>query len=157
MRGSWWHGDRYTWNRECRDKGWNKGNRDEQRGVRDVMEIGQTWGRKGYSGGRQSRMDLSEIHQWSISNMWAHSCASQVHSWLPFHVIVWLFRSCNLLLCHNNAATVKQCWSFCFANELWVACCSGKIIHHVNNLKETSKKCKSSYLMSQDCAEVNLQ
>ena len=28
----------------CRDKGWNKGNRDEWRGVGDVMEIEWTWG-----------------------------------------------------------------------------------------------------------------
>ena len=30
-----------------RDEGWNKGNKDEQRGVRDVMEIEQTWGGEG--------------------------------------------------------------------------------------------------------------
>ena len=68
MRGSWWHGDRYQWNRKCRDEGWNKGNRDEQRGVRDVTEKEWTWGWKGYSGGRRGGMDLSEIHRWSISN-----------------------------------------------------------------------------------------
>ena len=44
-------------------KGETRGNRDKQRGVRDVMEIGQTLEWKWYSGGRQSRMDLSEIHQ----------------------------------------------------------------------------------------------
>ena len=33
----------------CRNKGWNKGNRDEQRGVRDVMEIEQTWRWRRYS------------------------------------------------------------------------------------------------------------
>ena len=67
-RGSWWHGNRYQWNREHRDKGWNKGNRDEWRGVGDVMEIQRTWGWKRYSGGRQSGTDLLEIHWWSISN-----------------------------------------------------------------------------------------
>ena len=43
-------------------KGETRGNRDEWRGVRDVMEIEQTLERKRYSGGRWSRMDLSEIH-----------------------------------------------------------------------------------------------
>ena len=43
-------------------KGETRGNRDEWRGVRDVMEIGQTLEQKRYSGGRQSGMDLSEIH-----------------------------------------------------------------------------------------------
>ena len=40
-----------------------RGNRDKQRGVRDVTEIGWTLEQKRYSGGRQSRMDLLEIHQ----------------------------------------------------------------------------------------------
>ena len=40
-----------------------RGNRDEWRGVGDVMEIRQTWEWKRYSGGRRSGMDLSEIHQ----------------------------------------------------------------------------------------------
>ena len=44
-------------------KGETRGNRDKQRGVRDVMEIGQTLEWKWYSGGRQSGTDLSEIHQ----------------------------------------------------------------------------------------------
>ena len=34
----------------CRNKGWNKGNRDEWRRVRDVMEIEWTWGQRKYSG-----------------------------------------------------------------------------------------------------------
>ena len=33
----------------CRDEGWNKGNRDEWRGVRDVTEIEQTWGWRRHS------------------------------------------------------------------------------------------------------------
>ena len=73
MRGSWWHGNRYQWNRDHRDKGWDKGNRDKQMSVGDVMEIGQTWEQKRYSRGRRSRMDLSEIHRWSISNTWPPS------------------------------------------------------------------------------------
>ena len=44
-------------------KGETRGNRDKWRGVRDVMEIGQTLEQKRYSGGRQSAMDLLEIHQ----------------------------------------------------------------------------------------------
>ena len=40
-----------------------RGHRNKWRGVRDVMEIGQTWEWKRYSGGRQSGMDLLEIHQ----------------------------------------------------------------------------------------------
>ena len=41
-------------------------------------------------------------------------------------------------------------------DELRVACCSDEIIHFVNNLKELQKSFRSSYLMSQDHAEVNL-
>ena len=48
-----------------------RGNRDEQRGVRDVTEIGQTLEWKRYSGGRQSGTDLLEIHWGSISNNFA--------------------------------------------------------------------------------------
>ena len=33
----------------CRNKGWNKGNRDKWRGVGDVMEIEWTWGWRRYS------------------------------------------------------------------------------------------------------------
>ena len=40
-----------------------RGNRDERRGVRDVMEMGQTLEWKRYSGGQWSRMDLLEIHR----------------------------------------------------------------------------------------------
>ena len=36
----------------------NKGNRDEWRGVRDVMEIGWTWGWKRYSGGKAEQNEL---------------------------------------------------------------------------------------------------
>ena len=44
-------------------KGETRGNRDEWRGVRDVMEIGQTLEQKRYSGGRWSGTDLLEIHR----------------------------------------------------------------------------------------------
>ena len=40
-----------------------RGNRDEWRGVRDVMEIGWTWRQKRYSRGSQSKTDLLEIHR----------------------------------------------------------------------------------------------
>ena len=46
-----------------RSKGETRGNRDKQRGVRDVTEIGRTLEQKRYSRGRQSGMDLSEIHR----------------------------------------------------------------------------------------------
>ena len=65
----------YQWNREHRDEGWDKGNRDEWRGIRDVMEIGWTLEQKRYSGGWWSGTDLSEIHWWSISNKWSITCS----------------------------------------------------------------------------------
>ena len=67
-RGPWWHRNRYQWNREHRDEGWDKGNRDKWRSVRDVTEIGMDLGDRRYSRGWWSRMDLSEMHQWSVSN-----------------------------------------------------------------------------------------
>ena len=68
MRGSQCHGNGYQWNREHRDKGWDKGDRDKWRGVGDVMEIEWTLGWKRCSGRWWSGMDLSEIHWWLISN-----------------------------------------------------------------------------------------
>ena len=41
----------------------DKGNRDEQRSVGDVMEIGTDFGDGRYSGEWQSGTDLSEMHQ----------------------------------------------------------------------------------------------
>ena len=46
-----------------RMKGETRGNRDKQRGVGDVMEIGWTLEQKRYSRGRQSGTDLLEIHR----------------------------------------------------------------------------------------------
>ena len=40
-------------------------NRDEQRGVRDVMEIEQTWDREGLAGWMEWKQTLLEIHQQS--------------------------------------------------------------------------------------------
>ena len=42
---------------ECRDKGWNKGNRDKWRGV-SMMGIEWTWGWKRYSRGRWHGVDF---------------------------------------------------------------------------------------------------
>ena len=50
-----------TGNIGTKDETW--GNRDEWRGVRDVMEIGRTLEWKRYSGRRWSGTDLLEIHQ----------------------------------------------------------------------------------------------
>ena len=54
---------------------------------------------------------------------------------------------CNCLGCttFHFAITMLSLWSAgdcSAASELWVVHCSGKIIHCVNNLKGTSKKCK---------------
>ena len=72
------HGDMGTDNNETGDEGWNKGNRDKWRGVRDVTEIERKWGQKRYSRGRWSRTDSLEIHWWSISNTkWALQCLAE--------------------------------------------------------------------------------
>ena len=42
----------------CRDKGQNKENRDEWRGVRGVMEIEQTWKWRRYSRGEAAQDGL---------------------------------------------------------------------------------------------------
>ena len=42
----------------CRDKGWNKGNRAEWRGVGGVTEIEWTWGRESVVEKRQHKMDF---------------------------------------------------------------------------------------------------
>ena len=44
-------------------KGETRGNRDKQRSVGDVTEIGMDFGNGRYSGGWRSRMDLSEMHR----------------------------------------------------------------------------------------------
>ena len=113
------------------------------------------------AGNRHSRdlpfsVMISDATAFKLMESWAHGNSSQVHSWLPFHVIVQLFRSHNLLLCHNNTIAGKHCWLFCCVSELQVVHCSDEIIHCVNNLEGTSKKYKGSYLLSQDCTEVNL-
>ena len=61
--------------------------RDKQRGIRDVTEMGQTWGWKRYSGGRWSGMDLLEIHQRSISNSTPSLKAK------PMRLITWSWES----------------------------------------------------------------
>ena len=110
MRGSWWHGDRYQWNRECRDEGWNKGNRDKWRGVGDVTEIGWTWGWKWYSRGRQSGTDLSEIHWWSISNnsrgpKQSGSCLTN----FCFQLTTFMRGSCSTSIIHSML--ILSSWS----------------------------------------------
>ena len=102
MRGSWWHGNRYQRNMECKDEGWNKGNRDKQRGVRDVTEIRWTWGQKRYSRGKWGRTDLSKIHQWSISN----NTSNNNFTVLNTHTLSC--RSSNFTLIHKCPSIITE-------------------------------------------------
>ena len=86
----------------CRNKGWNKGNRDEWRGVRDVMEIEWTWRWRRYSRGevvwdglcqRSIRDPISNRYGF-LDGYCSHGCGLRPIAGLPSNILV-LYQQCT--------------------------------------------------------------
>ena len=93
----------------CKNEGWNKGNRDEWRGVRDVTEIEQTWRWRRYSGEEAVWNGLC----WrSISDWYLKEINSFTPFWVSFGCFFQTARSCSepVSLRKDTISMVNHCW-----------------------------------------------
>ena len=99
-------------------KGETRGNRDEWRGVGDVMEIDGLWNGKGIVEDDGVETDLSKIHRWLISN----TNSMTIHDFIPSGKLMSSTTTKSLIvtpstnkcagldgLNHPNSMSMKKC------------------------------------------------